>query len=46
MTRSRIIIADFAYKGPKRSGRGTGRQGLSATLKYLQFRDQRNNHLA
>jgi hypothetical protein len=27
-------------------GRGTGRQGLKATLKYLQFRDKRNNHLA
>ena len=41
-----IIIADLAYKGLKRSGRGTGRQGLKATLKYLQFRDKRNNHLA
>jgi len=41
-----IIIADFAYKSPKRSGRGTGGTGLKATLKYLQFRDQRNNRLA
>ncbi len=41
-----IIVVDFAYKSPKRSGRGTGRQGLKATLKYLQFRDKRNNHLA
>ncbi|MBE2268094.1 MAG: hypothetical protein IAE80_07655 [Anaerolinea sp.] len=41
-----IIVVDFAYKGPKRTGRGTGRQGLKATLKYLQFRDKRNNHLA
>ena len=41
-----IIIADLAYKGLKRSGRGTGRQGLKATLKYLQYRDKRNNHLA
>lgn len=41
-----IIVVDFAYKGPKRMGRGTGRQGLKATLKYLQFRDKRNNHLA
>ena len=41
-----IIIADLAYKGLKRTGRGTGRQGLKATLKYLQFRDKRNNHLA
>jgi hypothetical protein len=41
-----IIVVDFAYKGPNRSGRGTGRQGLKATLKYLQYRDKRNNHLA
>jgi hypothetical protein len=41
-----IIVVDFAYKGPKRSGRGTGRQGLKATLKYLQYRDKKNNHLA
>lgn len=41
-----IIIADFAYKGPKRIGRGTGPKGLKATLKYLQYRDTRNNHLA
>ena len=41
-----IIVTDFAYKGPKRSGRGTGRQGLKATLKYLQYRDKPNNHLA
>ncbi|MBK8139231.1 MAG: hypothetical protein IPK52_26005 [Chloroflexi bacterium] len=41
-----IIVTDFAYKGPKRMGRGTGRQGLRATLKYLQYRDKPNNHLA
>jgi hypothetical protein len=41
-----IIIADLAYKGPQRRGRGTGRQGLKATLKYLQYRDRKNNHLA
>lgn len=41
-----IIVVDFAYKGHKRSGRGTGRQGLKATLKYLQYRDKKNNHLA
>lgn len=41
-----IIIPDWAYKGHKRSGRGTGRQGLKATLKYLQYRDRKNNHLA
>ncbi|MCC6565492.1 MAG: hypothetical protein IT298_07000 [Chloroflexi bacterium] len=40
-----IIITDFAYKGPKRTGRGTGPKGLKATLKYLQYRDTRNNHL-
>jgi hypothetical protein len=32
-----IIIPDWAYKGHKRAGRGTGRQGLKATLKYLQY---------
>jgi len=41
-----IIVTDFAYKGPKRRGRGTGPQGLRATLRYLQYRDERNNHLA
>lgn len=40
-----IIIADLAYKGPNCKGRGTGRQGLHATLKYLQYRDKKNNHL-
>ncbi len=41
-----IIVVDFAYKGPKRRGRGTGHQGLKATLKYLQYRDKTNNALA
>lgn len=41
-----IIVVDFAYKGHKRNGRGTGRAGLRATLKYLQYRDKKNNHLA
>lgn len=41
-----IIVVDFAYKGPKRRGRGTGRKGLSSTLKYLQFRDRVQNQLA
>lgn len=41
-----IVVVDFAYKGPRRKGRGTGHQGLKATLKYLQYRDKRNNHLA
>ncbi len=41
-----IIVTDFAYKGPKRTGRGTGHRGLHATLRYLQYRDTRNNHLA
>jgi len=40
-----IIVTDFAYKGPKRKGRGTGHQGLRATLKYLQYRDNRNQHI-
>lgn len=41
-----IIVTDFAYKGPKRTGRGTGAQGLKATLAYLQYRDTHNNELA
>ncbi len=41
-----IIVVDFAYKGPQRKGRGTGRKGLSATLKYLQYRDKVQNKLA
>ena len=40
-----IIVTDFAYKGPKRRGRGTGHQGLRATLKYLQYRDNRDRHV-
>ncbi|MEZ4672244.1 MAG: hypothetical protein R3E39_30425 [Anaerolineae bacterium] len=40
-----IIVTDFAYKGPKRKGRGTGHQGLRSTLKYLQYRDNRNQHI-
>ena len=41
-----LVIVDIAYKGPRRTGRGTGKQGLKATLRYLQYRDKRNNHLA
>lgn len=41
-----IIVVDFAYKGPNRKGYGTGRKGLSSTLKYLQFRDKAQNQLA
>ena len=41
-----IIVVDFAYKGPKRKGRGTGHKGLRSTLKYLQYRDNRTDHLA
>lgn len=41
-----LVVTDFAYKGLKRSGRGTGRRGLKETLSYLQYRDSRNNHLA
>lgn len=41
-----VVVVDFAYKGPKRTGRGTGYQGLRATLKYLQFRDRENNQRA
>ena len=41
-----IIVVDFAYKGPKRRGRGTGHEGLRSTLKYLQYRDKENNERA
>lgn len=41
-----IIVVDFAYKGTQRKGYGTGRKGLSSTLKYLQFRDKVQNQLA
>jgi hypothetical protein len=41
-----IIVVDFAYKGSKRKGHGTGRKGLSSTLKYLQYRDKVQNRLA
>ncbi len=37
-----IIIPGLRYKSPKRTGRGTGHQGLRATLKYLQFREDRD----
>ena len=40
------IVVDFAYKGPKRRGHGTGHQGLRSTLKYLQYRDKVQNQLA
>jgi hypothetical protein len=40
-----IIVVDFAYKGPQRRGRGTGHQGLRSTLKYLQYRNNKNDHL-
>jgi hypothetical protein len=46
MTGKPAIIASLGYKGPQRRGRGTGHQGLKATLKYLQFRDRNNNQLA
>jgi hypothetical protein len=41
-----IIVVDFAYKGPKRKGRGTGRKGLSNLLRYLQYRDQEQTRRA
>jgi hypothetical protein len=41
-----IIVVDFAYKSPKRNGRGTGHKGLRSTLKYLQYRDNRSDHQA
>ncbi len=41
-----IIVVDFAYKGTQRKGHGTGRKGLSSTLKYLQYRDKVQNLLA
>lgn len=41
-----IIVVDFAYKSPTRKGYGSGRTGLSSTLKYLQYRDKIQNQLA
>lgn len=41
-----IIVVDFAYKGPKRKGRGTGATGLRNLLCYLQYRDKVQNQLA
>ena len=41
-----IIVVDFAYKGPQRKGRGTGPKGLRGLLRYLHYRDTRNNNLA
>lgn len=35
-----IIVVDFAYRPPKR------KRALRQVLKYLQYRDRRNNHLA
>jgi hypothetical protein len=37
-----IIIPDLKYKSPKRRGRGSGHKGLRATLKYLEFREDRD----
>ena len=37
-----IIIPDLKYKSPKRRGRGSGYKGLRSTLKYLQFREDRD----
>jgi hypothetical protein len=37
-----LIIPGLRYKSPKRTGRGTGHKGLRATLKYLEFRDDRD----
>ena len=37
-----VIIPDLKYKSRKRRGRGTGPKGLRATLKYLTFREDRD----
>ena len=41
-----VVVVDFAYKGPRRRGRGTGRPGLRNLLRYLQYRDRVQNALA
>ena len=41
-----IIVVDFAYRGPKRAGRGGGLRGLHAMLRYLQYRDRRSRQPA
>jgi hypothetical protein len=37
-----IIIPDLKYKSRKRRGRGSGPKGLRSTLKYLEFREDRD----
>lgn len=37
-----IIIPDLKYKARKRRGRGSGPKGLHSTLKYLEFREDRD----
>lgn len=37
-----VIIPDLKYKSRKRRGRGSGHKGLRSTLKYLEFREDRD----
>ncbi|MCI0708664.1 MAG: hypothetical protein L0154_00735 [Chloroflexi bacterium] len=41
MSDQTLIITNLAFKSPKRWQRGQGNRGLKATLKYIQFRDDR-----
>lgn len=37
-----LIIPDLKFKSPKRRGRGSGPKGLRGMLKYVQFREDRD----
>ena len=40
-----IVVTDFAYVSPKRKGGRGGHSGLRNKLKYVQYRDNRDQHL-
>jgi hypothetical protein len=40
------IVADFAYVSPKGKGKTSGYRHLRSKLKYVEFRDDRNTHIA
>ena len=40
------IVANFAYVSPKGKGKTSGYRHLRSKLKYVEFRDDRNTHIA
>lgn len=40
-----LVITNIKYKSIKRRGRGSGARGLDATLKYLEFREDRDTRV-